>query len=542
MCRFLANMTLVSLSLSTQTGYLLLKGSDETNVVGVFRDITNGSPIAGVHIACGNSTAISSIDGRFKVLKEKGAACRLKISVEGFFQDPKSNLLIDDDAETNSKEIILNLIPAAKLSGSVRTRERQAIEGATIYLLSTRRSSKARSFYSKKTATTAKDGSFLFENIQPGKYYLLCSPPRNPIGKTALAPTYFPYSVNDQGAVSLSLRPGERQSGLDLEVKRERVYTVSGQLLSQDRLADFSKSASLELLRRANGENATVTVDPVRSPISPPYSRILLRSDGQFKIEDVFSGSYELVLKSKIAHTTVPLSRIEVAGREVAGLKLDFIPPSRVSGRVLVQPDSEQVQKVDELPKTMFLSDPDVTDETSTLIRIEKDGSFHVGALAPGKFEVYLFSGSMQKTDSYIDSVEWNGLTQPKLSFQNAGFPDNKLIIRLRSGRATIRASAPRDASKVVLFPVPLREIDSLRGAVVIGEHGSDGSYLLPRIIPGNYYICAVDSFDGGNFLEWVNETENAKNLEKHCKRIDVKSKDRLSLTLPLLPFSSGKF
>jgi hypothetical protein len=67
-------------------------------------------------------------------------------------------------------------------------------------------SSKERVLYTAQSVATAKDGSFLLEDIKPGKYYLLCSPPRNPSGKTALAPTFFPASVSDQDGLAQFLR------------------------------------------------------------------------------------------------------------------------------------------------------------------------------------------------------------------------------------------------------------------------------------------------------------------------------------------------
>lgn len=539
--RYLSRVSMFYFLMSWQSSFALLQDDSRAEVVGSVRNITDSTPVAGAQVSCGKSMAVSSTNGTFRLTNLNGRPCSLKIAADGYFQDPRSNPIVKAYSGTEPKEIVVDLIPASKLSGSVRTREKQPIEGATVYLLAIRRSSKVRSLYSIKTTSTTKDGSFAIENIQPGTYFLLCSPPKNPVGKTVLSPTYFPSSVNDLGAAPIALRPGETQFGLDLEVQRERVYSISGLLISQDRVADISKSFSLDLLRRGDREKASVTVDPVRAPLPSPYSRILLSGDGQFLIEGVISGSYELVLKSKLSSSGQPVSRIEVAGRDVVGLKVDLLAPSRVSGRAVVRTENDASQKSNPLPSTISLSNPEVVDETSTVIQIQKDGSFRVPALAPGKYEAYLFAGSRQANDLYLDSIEWNGVAQANLSFVNAGFPDNTLILKFDSGRATIQATAPTDATKVILFPTPLREIDSLRGGVVLGEPNADGLFRLSRIIPGTYALCAVDSLEGGNFSEWVNDPSHSKSLEKYCRRVEVKKNDSISVQLPLLAFSKER-
>ena len=539
--RHLSRVSMFYLLMSWQSSFALLQDDSRAEVVGSVRNITDSTPVAGAQVSCGKSMAVSSTNGTFRLTNLDGRPCSIKIAADGYFQDPRLNPIVKAYSGTEPKEIVVDLIPASKLSGSVRTREKQPIEGATVYLLAIRRGSKVRSLYSIKTTSTTKDGSFAIENIQPGTYFLLCSPPKNPIGKTVLSPTYFPSSVNDLGAAPIALRPGETQFGLDLEVQRERVYSISGLLISQDRVADISKSFSLDLLRRGDREKASVTVDPVRAPLPSPYSRILLSSDGQFLIEGVISGSYELVLKSKLSSSGQPVSRIEVAGRDVVGLKVDLLAPSRVSGRAFVRTENDASQQSNPLPSTISLSNPEVVDETSTVIQIQKDGSFRVPALAPGKYEAYMFAGIRQANDLYLDSIEWNGVAQANLSFVNAGFPDNTLVLKFDSGRATIQATAPTEATKVVLFPIPLREIDTLRGGVVLGEPNADGSFRLSRIIPGTYALCAVDSLEGGNFMEWVNDPSHSKSLEKYCRRVEVKKNDSISVQLPLLAFSKER-
>ncbi len=322
-------------------------------------------------------------------------------------------------------------------------------------------------------------------------------------------------------------------------MQRERVYSIAGQLFAQDRLADPSKTASLTLSRAGNEQQARLSVDPVRAPLSPPFSRILLSADGQFLIEGVFSGSYNLSLNSKLAPSQQLLQKIDVAGKDVAGLKLHYALPTRVIGTIVVDLDSASDEKKEVLPKTIFLSNLDNEDEAPTLIRIGPGKSFLLEALTPGKYEAYAFIGSLPKSDYYPESVEWNGVAQSGTSFQHAGFPENKLVVRLKSGFASIQATAPREASMVFLFQTPFREIAKINGTFFYAEPGPDGAFTLSRVIPGRYKLCAVDSLESVNFMEWVNDPENEKTIEKFCHSMEVKRKDNLSVRLPLLSFSS---
>lgn len=400
-----------------------------------------------------------------------------------------------------------------------------------------------RQFYSVKSVVSAPDGSFSLEGIQPGKYFLYCSPPRNPVARTALAPTFFPASVSSQGASSLLLNPGEKQSGLVFEVQRERIHTVSGRLLYKDRLADLSKLISLDLTRRGDLDSAAITVDPVRAPLATPYERILFTADGQFRIEGVFRGAYNLILKSKAAFISQVGARIDVPDRDLLDLKLDYIVPTKVSGRLFFQSDDNvEASQSLTLPRSFYLRDPDNAEERTTLVSVDKSGVFQIPALPPGNYEAYFFSGSPEKRGYYIESLAWNGSPQQRLQFQNAGFPESQLTLSLRAGRGEVTVSAPITASRVIVFPLPFREIDTLRGAVILAESGPGNQFQLSSVIPGSYFACAVDSFDGGNFSEWVNDPSNLANLKKYCQSIQVKRNDKLSISLPVLPFATGKF
>ncbi len=76
------------------------------------------------------------------------------------------------------------------------------------------------------------------------------------------------------------------------------------------------------------------------------YSRILLAADGQFRIEAVFSGSYDLSLKSNSANIEQFLSKIDVVGKTLACLKIDYLLPSQVIGQVLIVPERENVTAI----------------------------------------------------------------------------------------------------------------------------------------------------------------------------------------------------
>jgi hypothetical protein len=168
--------------------------SPPIELVGSVRDLITGAAVPGASVSCGDSTTLTSSVGQFRLPKQVGKTCRLKIEAKGYFPLPKANFLIGSSMGLEPTDPVFKMIPAARVSGTVRTRERQPVEGATVYLMVRRRNSKMRSLSSIQSVSTVKDGSFLIEHIRPGNYYLLCSPPRTPIGKTALAPTFFPSS------------------------------------------------------------------------------------------------------------------------------------------------------------------------------------------------------------------------------------------------------------------------------------------------------------------------------------------------------------
>ncbi len=74
-------------------------------------------------------------------------------------------------------------------------------------------------------------GAFTIANVTPGRYYLrIQSGDQPPDMKPGMGDvnTYYPGSLDLTGAVQISVAAGARVEGMDVRLRRERVYSAKG--------------------------------------------------------------------------------------------------------------------------------------------------------------------------------------------------------------------------------------------------------------------------------------------------------------------------
>ena len=325
--------------------------------------------------------------------------------------------------------------------------------------------------------------------VPPGDYYVLADPPRAPFAgslpsKMGYGSTYYP-GVTLNEARLVNVRSGEETSGIDVN------------LLSVP-LADITVSA-VDSAGHPLAATDSVTINPVLNILPTRFSAIH-QPDGTFLASGVPPGDYYLA--ARVGRAGKPQTggeqaflRTRVAGEDLA-VHLQTNGGATVSGRVLVerartgtnQPlTGQSVKWVGDL-----LMGPPV-DPARSSAQTDSSGSFELTGLRGSGF-LWLTASPL-----VLRTLTLGGRDVTGVPVEFAGTEQlHDVVVVLTSRTARVRGTvtgldgAPTDAS-VLLFPDDPDQWSHLSPRVTIVSARA-GTFEVPAVLPGRYYIAAVET------------------------------------------------
>lgn len=393
-------------------------------------------------------------------------------------------------------------------------------------------------------ANTATDdrGDFRIGNLPPGRYFVIADP--RPAGgrdgmvlpqaaESAAAggsgekdvTTYYPNSLDAAGAVQIEVTPGSETLGINIQMRRERVYTVRGAVADQT--------------TNAAAAGAMLFPIPAEWSSGPPEGMLQIsraRADGSFEIPGLLPGTYTI---QGIAGNTLQLSGAGSGGGN------DFVMVMRLAGdatesgatgRVEVTIRNEDVNGVGllltrglEIPGTLRIDEGDLKDSLAPppavepapppglpalpamggrpsirlsidgvgvnvpSARIEEDGSFKLSGVTPGAY--YVSVVGLQGV--YIKQARFAGqdVTRRPIEITAAGgtldLVVSKKVAEL-SGSAADSRGEPAAGATVSLWPKRRNEAIA-NGGVRTAVTDQNGAFKIANVIPDDYYVVAFD-------------------------------------------------
>jgi hypothetical protein len=290
-----------------------------------------------------------------------------------------------------------------------------------------------------------------------------------------------------EGAVAVTLRPGEEREGVDIEVKKSPSYCIDG------------------LLSTPNGPEAlNFSIEPQQpsSGISSSGGMFMATpsgvtgKDGKFRICDLYPGSYRLLAMQYsstprtappyYSATTIPVSDRDIAGlRITAGGGLDVLdgpaPKDPITAKVSVYPQ----------PRLRSSFGEDVGGKYSI------PGSFSWKALMVDDYAMRAFvnsPGLYIKDITYADrSVMYESL-QLGSATGNAGL---RVIVAQDGATLSVKVADkdgnPVADSHVVVMPAEVASEGVLAARLVSGQTDQTGQYTSPPLAPGKYFAAAKE-------------------------------------------------
>jgi protocatechuate 3,4-dioxygenase beta subunit len=371
---------------------------------------------------------------------------------------------------------------------------------------------------------TDERGQYRIYDLPPGDYYILVSPSGNgpfrqgsdlhltsdvdvqeavsaiqngagspiadvPQRSVTVAPVFYPGVHNVAQAMPVTVRAGEERGGVDFVVPHVASVHVEGTISGLD---GMPANNALVMLVNTDRDTFSFGSDLMRSS----------RTDqkGQFSFTEIRPGSYVLSARSA-APAGWALVDLDVQGEDVRGMSLAMQEAFTISGTVRFEgtanapPFTNVRVSLTPEPAALVISSSSNIGGNST----NADGRFTITGVTPGRYRLTAYVpgprptwvlrtsllGGQEALDTFID-------VRQEMADASVVFTDQLTEL---SGHA-----GPN--STVVLFSTNQTQWFQQSARVRTARAATDGSYTMPTISPGEYFVTAVDEIQPGQWFD----------------------------------------
>lgn len=373
-------------------------------------------------------------------------------------------------------------------------------------------------------SSTDERGQYRIYDLAPGDYYILVSPSSGgpfrqgsdlhltsdvdvqeamsaiqnaagspiadvPQRSVTVAPVFYPGVHNVAQAMPVSVRAGEERGGVDFVVPHVASVHVEGTVSGLDGIP-----ANNAIVTLVNTDRDTLSFgsDSVRSS----------RTDtkGRFSFTEVRPGSYVLSARSA-APAGWALVDLDVQGEDIRGMSLAMQEAFTISGTVRFEgtanapPFTNVWVSLTPEPGALVISSSSNIGGMTT----KADGHFTITGVTPGRYRLTAFIpgprptwmlrtsllGGQEALDTFID-------VRQEVADASVVFTDQLTEV---SGHA-----GPN--STVILFSTNQTHWFQQSGRVRTTRAATDGSYTMPTVSPGEYFVTAVDDVQPGQWFD----------------------------------------
>jgi len=350
-------------------------------------------------------------------------------------------------------------------------------------------------------------------------------PPPTESGRTAAyRTTYYPAATSSNEATVITVRAGEERAGVNLQLVLVPTARVSGTVQSP---AGSVGNLAVRLQPAPSDAGAAVPDLEVGSTITRP--------DGSFTFHNVPAGQYLLRIvrmgrseemnrllaqsfRQAGAPSTTPVAPatptfaadqiVTVGDTDVTGVSLVMREGSKVSGRVEFEltPPRTAAQVITGsgvvvAPLSGASGVGGMMGMDSSVL--EADGRFKTLGFAPGSYVIGFGRGGRGSPGIKSVTIGGRDVTNAVLELRDADVPDVVITVSDRFGTlaGVVRGASGGAAttSTVILFPVDYRPLvpNALvpsRSQIVAASR--TGAYTVSALVPGNYFVVAIDDAD----------------------------------------------
>jgi hypothetical protein len=348
-------------------------------------------------------------DGRFTLKDIPSGDYRVAVTRNGYVSesygarrplDPGLPLTLSPGKQVD--DLIFRMTPAAIITGHVRDENGEALSWTQVTALLTFFAQGKRNLMPASIATVNDLGEYRLFNLPPGKYLLSAgyemarsmSSMAITMGSReeheGLTTTYYPGTADPLQAVTVNVEPGAEMRSVDFFLRPSGVFHIRGRVSGVNPgRAGFGGAV---MLRKG---------DSRLSAVVPERTAAVKSEDGTFDIDQVASGSYELIAfefagdSPRMTHRSV-----EVGGADVDGVNVAFEPGVTITGHLRW----EDRAAAPNAPLQVSLEQDEQFLGTHPTAEVQPDGSFELKDVSVDSYWVNVTGPA---PDAYLKSAQY---------------------------------------------------------------------------------------------------------------------------------------
>src|SRR5258708_1387725 len=310
------------------------KAKKQASLQGQVLNFVTGEPVRKANLSMEpepggtNLKAINDNAGKFSIENVNPGRYTLSADRQGFVKQnygarrPSGpGTTLDLKASQENKDLVFKMTPQGIIAGRVLDDEGEPVSGVSVqvqhymYLMG-----KKRLITAVMTPILTNDlGEFRAPNLSPGRYYVIASPQKiadiqSGIERAATkgpaegsVPTFYPNAADPAGASPVEVGPGAEVRGIDLRLRKTRVFRISGKVMNAATGTPLSP-AMIMVFRREAGGMSTM-----------PSSMYMVQGDkGAFELRNVPAGGYSLLaMSTNPADLMLQMSTLDVTDQDI---------------------------------------------------------------------------------------------------------------------------------------------------------------------------------------------------------------------------------
>lgn len=383
-------------------------------------------------------------------------------------------------------------------------------------------------------ATTNDLGEYRIAGLRAGQYLVIArprgnvAPPPTPANKAhpgerlLYAPTYYPGVLEEKQANALQVVPGGMATA-DFTLLVHHTYRVSGIVSGL-----VETKGSLILLMSSTGR-------PQQQPLG---------EGGKFEFPSLEPGTYiaQVVGLSEGAQQggpkmlTVP-TPIVVSGSDLTELVLQPIAQGKVSGKFRAE-SSDNVDWKQMRLSLIHVAETGENPAENGLLNllqqgrsgtVNEDGTFEIDDVAPGNYQVAVFTPSEKYRDWYLKSLLFAGREVADTGFAASGETSLDVVVSAKGAsiEGKVVDGAGKPATGVLVLTLPSSGKLGRPDSYQTSKTDANGGFLLRGLNPGEFEVVALenspgDARDAGFFQKYGNRGANVSLAEGEKKTVTL--------------------
>lgn len=485
-------------------------GRQECSIAGHVYSLSTGMPLKKAQVrASGMGAAARTIDTA--VTTGEDGSFRIDHLVAGgqySLMAERNGFLINvaTRAGCGAGDVSIKLTPQGMIYGRVIDDDGEGMPNSNVTIYHRAWIRGKRQMQIQMNISSQADGTFVAGSLPSGTYFLAArANGRNPPGLVYVE-NFFPNSPDAQGAAPVEVAAGAEVRGLELRLRTERAFSITGKLAGMDGQPANGVQLMLVDGRRGTAANAAT-------------------QGGMFRFQSVAPGSYLIQTvpyyraREKMGIASVPVS---VGDRDVQEMNIHLQPGMEIQGTINLDDSSLSLNG----GIALMPSFGNFIKNNSSF----KEGVFALENISPGAYSLE-FSGLPDRY--YVKSVKLGGREQV------GG------IVEITSGGGVLEigiSSKPAAISGTVRNgdgdPVARAAVGAWigNGADVLKAYTDEqGRYSLRNLPPGDYRVLAWEAVEPGvtenaEFrASFVSDWATAKLEEGTAATLDLKAVSKIA-------------